>query len=137
MILISEILKGLKEQIGAVTENIFLEPLPATDEQMESFVEIVFPASVSDYVEGSDDWWTDTIVQIDLNVKNRVTRKSPNGSNPVKMDDLRKRVKSLFPIIIEGEELRYHITRPIELIVNRDGGNGYHYTRIQALARTI
>ncbi len=137
MILLSEILKGLKEQIGAVTDNIFLEPLPATDGSMDSFVEIIFPSSVTDNVEGSDDWWTDVAVQIDLNVKNRSTRKSPNGSDPVKMDALRKSVKSLFPIIIEGETLRYKVTRPLEMIVNLDGGNGYHYTRIQALVRTI
>lgn len=137
MILISEILKGLKEQMETVCENVFLEPVNATDSILGSFIEITFPTSITDNVEGSDDWWTDTIVQIDINVKDRMTRKSPNSSNPIVMDTLRAGVKSLFPLSIEGKTLRYNVTRPIELLVNVSDGGGYHYTRIQAMVRTI
>lgn len=137
MILISEILKGLKEQLETVCDNVFLEPLNATDSQMNSFIEVTFPTSLTDNVEGSDDWWTDTIVQIDINVRDRMTRKSPNASNPGAMDTLRAGVKHLFPIVIEGETLRYKVTRPIELLVNVSDGGGFHYTRIQAMVRTI
>jgi hypothetical protein len=137
MILITEILKGLKESLETVCENVFLEPVNATDSQMNSFIEVTFPTSLTDNVEGSDDWWTDTIVQIDINVKDRMARKSPNASNPVVMDTLRAGVKNLIPLVIEGETLRYKVTRPMELLVNVSDGGGYHYTRIQAMVRTI
>ena len=125
MILITEILKGLKESLETVCENVFLEPVNATDSQMNSFIEVTFPTSLTDNVEGSDDWWTDTIVQIDINVKDRMTRKSPNASNPVVMDTLRAGVKNLIPLVIEGETLRYKVTRPMELLVNVSDGGGY------------
>ena len=139
MVSITDILRGMKTQALTVCDTVYTQERPtAVSGELRRFIVVGIPTSMREEVMCSVyDWWTHCIVQFEIYVKDMMTNANPNQLNVVGADDLFRDVLSLFPFVIEGDEHRYHVTRPDVVYVGKTDDNGFHKTLIQAELSTI
>lgn len=139
MVSIKEILQGLSTQAKTVCQTVYTQERPtATSGSLTSFIVVSLPTSFQEEIHGGNlSWWTHTVVQFSIYVKDKATAANPNQMNIPLSDTLVQGVLETMPYTITCSTNTYNVVNPEIVYTGVSDGNGFHVTLIQATLNTL
>lgn len=139
MVSIKEILQGLSTQAKTVCQTVYTQERPtATSGGLTSFIVVSLPTSFQEEIHGAKlSWWTHTVVQFSIYVKDKATAANPNQMNIPSSDTITQGIMDMIPFTIEGSTNTYNVVNPEIVYTGVSDGNGFHVTLIQATLNTL
>lgn len=134
MISIKALYYGIAKAVSGICDKGYYQDRPTSvADRPDSYVVIHFPSSIYNNEIGQKGEYRDfdTIAQLEVYVRDKMSAENPIGIDVSTMDDKVKRILSRFPISTSD----FSVTRPMITLQTNDD-SGFHVTIIQGRLNT-